>query len=110
MLQIQLGTRREADPDDALGRTVVGWWPGMDEDEAWASGRGVWKLNADRVLENDEVQIVNTEGTVLAIARITGVTKHGDRRAVEGTLMRGDARVGKPTTTAHRSRNSVGYF
>jgi hypothetical protein len=47
---------------------------------------------------------------VLAVATITGISKHGDRYALEGELLRGDTRVGKPTTTPHRSRNSVAYF
>ncbi|MBY8844614.1 hypothetical protein [Streptomyces sp. SP2-10] len=71
----------------------------MTEDEAWQAGRGIWKFNADRALAQDEVQIVNTEGLVLAVATITGISKHGDRYALEGELLRGDARVGKPTTT-----------
>lgn len=110
MLQIQLGPERPAKPGDRLGRSTIGWRPGMTEDEAWQAGRGIWKFNADRALAQDEVQIVNTEGLVLAVATITGISKHGDRYALEGELLRGDARVGKPTATPHRSRNSVAYF
>lgn len=73
-------------------------------------GRGVWKFNADRALQQDEVQIVDLAGTVLAVAEITGLTKSGDRYALEGRLLSGDARVGKPTSTPHPSRNSVAYF
>lgn len=112
MLQIQLGPQRSADPaGDALHRSSIGWFPGMSQDEAWLAGRGVWKFNADRALAQDEVQIVNTDGLVLAVAEITGIRKcDGGRFALEGTLRRGDARVGKPTATPHRSRNSVAYF
>lgn len=111
MLQIQLGPERETDPDDDwLGRPRIGCWPGMSEQDAWESGRGVWKFKADRALEQDEVQIVDTDGIVLAVATITGVEKHGDRYALTGDLLIGDHRVGRPTTTPHRSRNSVGYF
>ena len=110
MLQIQLGPERAADPGDGLGRSTTGWRPGMTEDEAWTAGRGIWKFNADRALAQDEVQIVDPAGTVLAVASITGITKHGSRYALEGRLLRGDARVGKPTATPHRSRNSVAYF
>lgn len=110
MLQIQIGPEKAADPDDSLGRSTIGWHQGMAEDEAWEAGRGIWKFNADRALAQDEVQIVNTEGLVLAVATITGISKHGDRYALQGELLRGDARVGKPTATPHRSRNSVAYF
>jgi hypothetical protein len=82
----------------------------MSAREAWEAGRGVWKLNADRALAQDEVQIVDLEGMVLAVGTIKGISKHYDRYALEGELLLGDPRVGKPTTTPHRSRNSVGYF
>ncbi|WP_331727341.1 hypothetical protein OG871_40110 (plasmid) [Kitasatospora sp. NBC_00374] len=110
MLQIQIGPERPARSDDLLGRTTIGWREGMSEDEAWLAGRGIWKFNADRALAQHEVQIVNTAGTVLAVATITGVTKKEDRYALEGDLQRGDPRVGRPTAHPHRSRNSVGYF
>ncbi|MFD6225987.1 hypothetical protein ACFWFZ_03780 [Streptomyces sp. NPDC060232] len=73
----------------------------MTEAEAWEASRGIWKFNADRALAQDEVQIVNTEGTVLALARITGISKHGDRYALEGEVLRGDSRVGQPTPWPH---------
>lgn len=110
MLQIQLGAERPAGTGDGLGRAMVGWRPGMSEEEAWQAGRGVWKFNADRALSQDEVQIINTDGTVLVVARITGISKHGDRYALEGDLLLGDARVGRLTASPHRSRNPVTYI
>ncbi|WP_235487318.1 hypothetical protein [Streptomyces roseoverticillatus] len=110
VLQIQIGAERVADVDDRLGRVTLGWRPGMSEDEAWAAGRGIWKFNADRALSQDEAQIINTEGTVLAVATITGISKHGDRYALEGTILRGDPRVGRPTSSPHLSRNPVTYI
>ncbi|GHC90088.1 hypothetical protein [Streptomyces flavofungini] len=109
MLQIQIGPEREAGPGDSLGRSVIGWRPGMREDDAWQAGRGVWKFRTGRALAEDEVQIVNTEGLVLAVARITGISKHGDRYALEGQLLRGDPRVGRLTACPHPSRNPVAY-
>lgn len=103
------GPERAADPGDWLGRSTIGSRPGMSEQEAWLTGRGVWVLKADRALAQDEAKIVDTAGTVLAVARITGITKCGERYALEGDLLPGDPRVGQPTTTPHRSRNSVGY-
>ncbi|MFG2630343.1 hypothetical protein [Streptomyces sp. NPDC048473] len=110
MLQIQIGAERAADADDRLKRTVIGWRPGMSEDEAWEAGRGIWKFNADRALSQNEVQIINTAGTVLAVAKIIGISKHGDRYALEGDLLRGDSRVGRPTPSPHLSRNPVTYI
>lgn len=110
MLQIQLGRDKKAPPDDGLGRSRIGSRPGMSPVEAWEAGRGTWVFKADRVLDQDEVQVVDLDGTVLAVATIRGVVKAGDRYAIEGDLLAEDARIGKPTTTPHRSRNSVGYF
>lgn len=110
MLQIQLGWEQPAAEDDYLNRTTVGARDGMTEAEAWLAGRGVWKFNADRALAEDEAKIVDLNGIVLAVAKITGIIKCGDRYALEGDPLLGDPRVGKPTDTLHRSRNSVGYF
>jgi hypothetical protein len=97
-------------PTDGLGRSRVGSHPGMTPKEAWEAGRGAWVFKADQVLEQNEVQIVDLEGTVLAVAKINGIVKAGDRYAIEGDPLPNDPRIGKPTTTPHRSRNSVGYF
>ncbi|MGW6309104.1 hypothetical protein [Streptomyces niveus] len=110
MLQIQIGPEREAGPDDGLGRSTIGWRPGMSEDEAWEAGRGIWKFNADRALSQDEAQIINTEGIVLAVAKITGISKSGDRYALLGELLHGDDRVGRATRSPHLSRNPVTYI
>jgi hypothetical protein len=113
MLQIQLGRERREDPAaDPLGRSHLGWWPGMTEEEAWEVGRGTWKLNVDHALGQDEVQIVSPDGIVLAVARVRGITKTRlpGRYAIDGDLLRGDSRVGKATVTPQRSRNAVAYF
>ncbi|RLU82598.1 hypothetical protein CTZ27_29830 [Streptomyces griseocarneus] len=110
MLQIRLGRLRPAPGGDALGRTTIGWRPGMTETHAWETGRGLWRLDAQRALARDEVQIIAPSQGVLAVARITGITRHGDRYALEGRLLSGDARVGKPTTTPHPSRNPIAYL
>ena len=113
MLQIQLGPDREVDPaTDPLGRSRVGYRPGMSEQEAWVAGRGCWVLNVDHALEQDEAQIVNLDGVVLAVAKIRGVakTREPKRYALDGDLQIGDPRIGQATTTPHRSRNSVAYF
>lgn len=110
MLQIRLGTHETVDPTkDPLGRTSIGWWEGMSEREAWDAGRGVWRLKATRVLEQDEIQIVSPTNEILVVATITAVRKYDDRRAVEGDVKWGDARVGQPAPHPHTSRNPVAY-
>jgi len=111
VLQIQLGPERAVEPSsDWLARSRIGSWPGMSEQDAWTAGRGVWVLDTDRALKQDEVQIVDLAGTVLAVAEIIGITKCGTRYALEGRLLLGDARIGNPTASPHPSRNSVAYF
>ena len=112
MLQIRLGADQPAPQPDPLGRDRIGYRPGMSEAEAWEAGRGVWVLKADRVLEQRELQIIDPDGIVRAVGLITGVRKFPTttRYAVEGRLLLGDPRVGKPTATPHPSRNSVAYF
>ena len=56
----------------------------MTPKEAWEAGQGAWVFKADQVLEQNEVQIVDLEGTVLAVAKINGIVKAGDRYAIEG--------------------------
>jgi hypothetical protein len=113
MLQIQLGKGKPADPNDDLGRSRLGYHDGMDETEAWLVGRGDWAFRTDRALEHNEVQVVNADGIVLAVAELRGVTRCRDGRRrffLEGALLEGDPRVGKPTHTPHPSRNPVAYF
>ncbi|MFJ3963386.1 hypothetical protein [Streptomyces sp. NPDC090036] len=109
MLQIQIGAQRPAGADDVLCRAVLGWRPGMTQDQIWTVSRGVWRFSPFRVLAQDEVQIVNLEGTVVAVAAIIGVAGHGERFAIDGRLLRDDPRVGRPTPWPHRSRNPVNY-
>lgn len=110
MIQIRLSARRPALVGDPLGRSTVGGDEAMSEAAAWLAGRGVWRLDAERVLAEEEVQVISSCGQVLAVARITGVSKFGKRRAIEGDLVSGHQRVGEQTSTPHPSRNPVAYF
>lgn len=110
MLQIRLGPAQPTNPaTDPLGRSHIGSYPGISEREAWIAGRGVWKLRVARALAEDEVQIIDADGVVLAVAEITGLKKCGSRQAVDGQLLEGDPRVGRPTPFPAASRNPVSY-
>lgn len=87
----------------------VGWEQGLSEKESWEAGRGVWRLDAARALDQGEVQIINSDGTIVAVAEITGIIKHGDRREVQGRLLDGDPRVGTQTAIPYPSRNPISY-
>ncbi|MFD6941074.1 hypothetical protein ACFWAP_33610 [Streptomyces goshikiensis] len=114
MLQIRVAAQSPTEgANDVLCRAVRGWAPGMTEDQVWAVNRGVWSLRVDHALAEAEVQIVNLDGTVVAVARVTGVTEFvvegRTRYAVEGDLLRGDPRVGRSTPWPHPSRNPIAY-
>ena len=108
-LQIRLGTRRSATVDDPLNRRTIGWAEGMNEQECWEAGRGVWRLDATRALEQDEVQIINQSGIIVAVGSINAVVKHGERREVQGRLKPGDPRVGTSTTIRFGTHNPISY-
>ena len=92
-----------------LGVTEIGYQPGMSQAAAFACGRGTYKLNAENVLLQDQAFVTNLADQILAVATISGVTKYGARRAVEGTLLLDHERVGTQITVPHPSRNPVSY-
>jgi hypothetical protein len=109
-LQIKLAKEREQPVgEDPMGRSHVGYRPGLTQTEIWKRGRGTWKLKCDRVLEQDEAEVIDPDETVVAIAKITGVSKYGDRLAVDGELLVNDPRVGSKTKHPHPSRNPVAF-
>jgi hypothetical protein len=110
-LQIKLAHEQAAAVGDCLQRATVGVpYGGTTPQQAWLAGRGVWKLNARRAHRQRELQIVDPDGVVVAVGSIKGVQRCGDRYAIDGDLWAHDPRIGRPTTTPHRSRNPVGYF
>lgn len=111
MLQIRLGAVRSVDSTlDPLRRSSVGFREGMSVAEAWEAGRGVWKLNPSRALEQEEVQIIAPNGEVLAIAKIDTVRRHGDRFSIDGELLGSDPRIGTTTSKLVTSQNPVSYI
>jgi hypothetical protein len=103
--------RQPRQPRHGWSRSFKGRQPSRhDAQGSLGGGAGAWVFKADQVLEENEAQIVDLEGTVLAVAKINGLVKAGDRYAIEGDPLPNDPRIGKSTTTPHRSRNSVGYF
>ncbi|GLW91138.1 hypothetical protein [Actinokineospora globicatena] len=115
-LRLKLGNY-ETQYVDALGRTWVGYFPRMTEQEAWESGRGLWKMSSERAARQRFALIVG-EGLVRAVGEITTLSVHstptGQRVALEGhVLLEGhpvrDAWVGKPDPVDNGSQNPIGY-
>ena len=110
MLQIKIAAHQSVDPEqDQMGRTWVGYTPGMSEEDAWEAGRGCWVMKASRAIDEDEVQIVNSKGTILAVATMRGLIKHGNRLEIMGDLLKGDPRVGTVASHVSKSQNPISY-
>lgn len=102
---------------DPLGRAFIGYFPRMTEQEAWDAGRGVWKMNLDRVTRQRFALIVG-EGLTRVVAEVTGSrmyeTPGGTRVALEGVVLAGghpvrEAYLGRPDPVANGSQNPVAY-
>jgi hypothetical protein len=111
MLQIKIAARQSVNPEqDPMGRTWVGYTPGMSEEDAWEAGRGCWVMKASRAIDEDEVQIVSGEGTILAVATMRGLIKHGNRLEIIGDLQKGHERVGTVAGHVSKSQNPISYL
>lgn len=107
-LRIKLGAAQRV-VDHPLGISEVGWEEGLTPADYLSRGRGVWKLSADSVLDEEEIFICSPAGLIVAVAGITGVTKYGDRRAVEARLLIRHSRHGTYLAIPALSRNPVSY-
>ncbi|MEU7632495.1 hypothetical protein AB0C34_21290 [Nocardia sp. NPDC049220] len=99
--------------DDPLNRDYVGYFPRMTEEEAWTAGRGVWKVNKER-LSREKFALIIGDGQVCAVAEIHGVSVYEDRVAVDGEVLTEghpvrDEWIGKPDPVVNASQNPVGY-
>lgn len=110
MLEIKLGPWR-AIQADTLGRTSIGWQPGMSAGQCWLAGRAFWKFKADRAFSEREVRIVNSDGEVLVVGTIDGLLRHGDRFEIVGTPIEGHPLTGTvlPEADRSRSQNPIRY-
>jgi hypothetical protein len=111
-IRLKLGNY-ETVRDDPLGRPCTGYFPRMTEQEAWEAGRGVWKVSIDK-LARQRFAVIVGEGVVRAIAEVSGSAVHGDRLALEGSVLSSghpvyDAWIGQPDPVETGSQNPVGY-
>ncbi|HUN33876.1 MAG TPA: hypothetical protein VMU95_17845 [Trebonia sp.] len=98
---------------DPLGRAFTGYFPRMTEQEAWEAGRGLWRMNADRV-SREKFALIVGESKVRAVGQVTGIALHGDRIELQGhVLAEGhpvrDAYLGQPDPVENCSQNPVAY-
>ena len=107
-VRVRLGPDIPAVVNDALGRERVGFREGLSTHEVWLRGRGVWKMQPDRVLTSQLLIIANA-GLARMVGTIEGVTIHGDRVAVIGRPLPNHPLIGKPDPLDNTSQNPVAY-
>ncbi|MEO6143522.1 MAG: hypothetical protein ABIP19_06030 [Dermatophilaceae bacterium] len=107
-VRVRLGHDIPAIVNDALGRERVGFREGLSTHEAWLRGRGVWRMQPDRVLTS-QLLIIAHAGIVRMVGTIDGVTIHGDRVAIIGRPLPHHPLLGKPDPLDNTSQNPVAY-
>jgi hypothetical protein len=107
-VRVRLGPDIPAVANDALGRERVGFRQRLSSHEVWLRGRGVWRMQPDRVLTSQLLIIANS-GIVRMVGTIDGVTIHGDRVAILGRPLPHHPLIGKPDPLDNTSQNPVAY-
>lgn len=107
-IRVRLQADHPAVVNDALGRERVGYRDGASPQELWLRGRGVWRLQPDRVMASKHLLITHA-GIVRLIGTIDGVTIHGDRLAIIGTPLPAHPLIGKSDPLDNASQNPVAY-
>jgi len=107
-VRVRLGQDIPAVANDALGRERVGLREGLSTHEVWLRGRGVWRMQPDRVLTS-QLLIIAHAGLVRMVGTIDGVTIHGDRVAIIGRPLPKHPLIGQPDPLDNTSQNPVAY-
>jgi hypothetical protein len=107
-VRVRLGPDIPAVANDALGRERVGFRERLSSHEVWLRGRGVWRMQPDRVLTSQLLIIANS-GIVRMVGTIDGVTIHGDRVAIIGRPLPHHPLIGKGDPLDNTSQNPVAY-
>lgn len=107
-IRVRLGPDTPAVSNDALGRERVGFREGLSIHEVWLRGRGVWRMQADRVVSSPYLLIAHL-GKVRLVGSIDGLTIHGDRVAIIGRPLGDHPLIGCPDPLDNASQNPVAY-
>lgn len=107
-VRVRLGPDIPAVANDALGRERVGFRERLSTHEVWLRGRGVWRMQPDRVLTSQLLIIANA-GIVRMVGTIDGVTIHGDRVAIIGRPLPHHPLIAQPDPLDNTSQNPVAY-
>lgn len=108
VVRVRLGADHPAVVNDALGRERVGFRDGASANELWQRGRGVWRMQPDRVIASQLLLIAHA-GIIRLIGTIDGVTIHGDRLAIIGSPLPDHPLIGLIDPLDNASQNPVAY-
>jgi hypothetical protein len=108
VVRIKLGPDRAAPQPDALGRSRIGYAPGLDASELWERGRGVWRARLEKVADA-QLLLIASAGTVVLAGSVTGVTFHDGRVAIVGDPDPTHPLIGRPDPLDNSSANPVAY-
>lgn len=108
VVRVRLGVDHPAVVNDALGRERVGYREGASANELWQRGRGVWRMQPDRVIASQLLLIAHA-GVVRLVGTIDGVTIHGDRLAIIGSPLPEHPLIGQEDPLDNASQNPVAY-
>ena len=108
VVRVRVSADHSAVVNDAVGRERVGFREGASANELWQRGRGVWRMQPDRVIASQLLLIAHA-GIVRLVGTIDGVTIHGDRLAIIGSPMGDHPLVGQPDPLDNASQNPVAY-
>lgn len=108
VVRVRLGSDHPAVMNDALGRERVGFREGASANELWQRGRGVWRMQPDRVISS-QLLLISHAGTIRLVGTIDGVTIHGDRLAIIGSPLAENPLIGQPDPLDNASQNPVAY-
>ncbi|HEX2705154.1 MAG TPA: hypothetical protein VHM65_05300, partial [Candidatus Lustribacter sp.] len=107
-VRVRLGPDVPAVTGDALGRERVGFRDGLSPAEIWLRGRGVWKMQAARVIDS-QLLLIASSGIVRMAGTIDGITLHGERIAIIGRPLPQHPLIGRPDPLDNASQNPVAY-
>jgi hypothetical protein len=107
-VRVRLGPDIPAVSGDALGRERVGFREGLTPAEVWLRGRGVWKMQAARVIDS-QLLLIASVGLVRMVGTIDGITLHGERIAILGRPLPDHPLIGQADPLENGSQNPVAY-
>ncbi|MDR7184576.1 hypothetical protein J2X85_001599 [Microbacterium trichothecenolyticum] len=108
VVRIKIGDDRPAPQPDPLGRARLGYAADLSTAELWERGRGVWKAKLPSVAESDLV-LFASNGIVVLVGSIDGVTFVGDRVAITGRPDPTHPLIGAVDPLENASRNPIAY-